>query len=176
MRFLSHRVAPMPDSHAIRLRPAVPADVPAILELIRSLAEYERLAHEMVATAADLEAALFGPRPAAEVVLAECDGQVAGFALFFVSFSTFLGRPGLYLEDLFVRPDFRGRGIGRRLMTRLAALAVERDYGRFEWSVLDWNRPAIDFYRSLGARPMDGWTVQRVDGEALRALAARAGG
>jgi len=176
MRFLSHRVAPMPDSHAIRLRPAVPADVPAILELIRSLAEYERLAHEMVATAADLEAALFGPRPAAEVVLAECDGQVAGFALFFVSFSTFLGRPGLYLEDLFVRPDFRGRGIGRRLMTRLAALAVERGYGRFEWSVLDWNRPAIDFYRSLGARPMDGWTVQRVDGEALRALAARAGG
>ncbi|MFO7340735.1 MAG: GNAT family N-acetyltransferase [Lysobacteraceae bacterium] len=166
----------MPDSHAIRLRPAVPADVPAILELIRSLAEYERLAHEMVATAADLEAALFGPRPAAEVVLAECDGQVAGFALFFVSFSTFLGRPGLYLEDLFVRPDFRGRGIGRRLMTRLAALAVERGYGRFEWSVLDWNRPAIDFYRSLGARPMDGWTVQRVDGEALRALAARAGG
>jgi len=176
MRFLSHRVAPMPDSHAIRLRPAVPADVPAILELIRSLAEYERLAHEMVATAADLEAALFGPRPAAEVVLAECGGQVAGFALFFVSFSTFLGRPGLYLEDLFVRPDFRGRGIGRRLMTRLAALAVERGYGRFEWSVLDWNRPAIDFYRSLGARPMDGWTVQRVDGEALRALAARAGG
>ena len=176
MRFLSHRVAPMPDSHAIRLRPAVPADVPAILELIRGLAEYERLAHEMVATAADLEAALFGPRPAAEVVLAECDGQVAGFALFFVSFSTFLGRPGLYLEDLFVRPDFRGRGIGRRLMTRLAALAVERGYGRFEWSVLDWNRPAIDFYRSLGARPMDGWTVQRVDGEALRALAARPGG
>lgn len=157
----------------IRLRPAVPADIPLILELIAGLAEYERLAHEAVATAADMEAALFGPRPAAEVVIAECDGEPAGFALFFVSFSTFLGKPGLYLEDLFVWPALRGRGIGRKLMVHLARLALERGYGRFEWSVLDWNTPAIDFYRSLGATPMDGWTVQRVSGDALHALAAR---
>ncbi len=156
----------------IHLRPAVPADIPLVLELIAGLAEYERLAHEAVATAADLEAALFGPRPAAEVVIAECDGQPAGFALFFVSFSTFLGKPGLYLEDLYVLPALRGRGIGRRLMVHLARLALERGYGRFEWSVLDWNTPAIDFYRGLGARPMEGWTVQRVSGDALRSLAA----
>ena len=136
------------------------------------MVEYERLAHEAVATAADLAAALFGPRPAAEVVIAECDGQPAGFALFFVSFSTFLGKPGLYLEDLFVWPRFRGRGLGKRLMLHLARLAVERGHGRFEWSVLDWNAPAIGFYRRLGATPMEGWTVQRVSGEALRALAA----
>lgn len=158
---------------SIVLRPAVREDVPLILDLVRGLAEYERLAHEAVATAADMEAALFCPRPAAEVVIAECDGAPAGFALFFVSFSTFLGKPGLYLEDLFVRPQLRGRGIGLRLMTHLARLAVERGYGRFEWSVLDWNTPAIDFYRSLGAKPMDGWTVQRASGEALLALAGR---
>jgi len=158
----------------IALRPATPSDVPLVLDLIRELAGYERLAHEAVATAEDMQAALFGPRPAAEVVIAECDGEPAGMALFFVTFSTFLGKPGLYLEDLYVRPDFRGRGIGRRLMTHLAALAVERGYGRFEWSVLDWNAPAIAFYRSLGARPMDEWTVQRVDGQALQALAAQA--
>ncbi len=157
---------------SILLRPATPADIPLILELIRGLAEYERLAGEAVATAADLEEALFGPRPAAEVVLAECDGEPAGFALFFVSFSTFLGKPGLYLEDLFVWPRFRGRGVGKRLMLHLARLAVERGHGRFEWSVLDWNAPAIGFYRRLGATPMEGWTVQRVSGEALRALAA----
>ncbi|RRN78891.1 MULTISPECIES: GNAT family N-acetyltransferase [Pseudoxanthomonas] len=160
----------------LSLRPATPADIPLILSLVRELAEYERLAHEAVGTAADLEAALFGARPAAEVVIAECDGQAAGFALFFVSFSTFLCKPGLYLEDLYVRPEFRGRGIGHRLMAHLAALAVERGYGRFEWSVLDWNAPAIAFYRRLGARPMDEWTVQRVDGQALHALAAQAGG
>ena len=106
------------------------------------------------------------------MVLAECDGEPAGFALFFVSFSTFLGKPGLYLEDLFVWPRFRGRGVGKRLMLHLARLAVERGHGRFEWSVLDWNAPAIGFYRRLGATPMEGWTVQRVSGEALRALAA----
>lgn len=158
---------------SIVLRPAVREDVPLILELVQGLAEYERLAHEAVATAVDMEAALFGTRPAAEVVIAECDGAPAGFALFFVSFSTFLGKPGLYLEDLFVRPELRGRGIGQRLMVHLAQLAVERGYGRFEWSVLDWNAPAIEFYRTLGARPMDGWTVQRVSGEALSALAGR---
>jgi len=154
------------------LRPARRDDLPLVLALIGELAGYERLADEAVATVADLEGALFGPRPAAEVVIAECDGQPAGFALFFVSFSTFVGKPGLYLEDLFVRPPFRGRGVGRRLMVHLARLAVERGYGRFEWSVLDWNTPAIDFYRRLGARPMDAWTVQRLDGEALQALAA----
>ena len=160
--------APAPSLH---LRPARPADVPLVLELVGELAVYERLAHEAVATTADMHAALFGPRPAAEVVIAECDGEPAGFALFFVSFSTFVGKPGLYLEDLFVRPAFRGQGIGRRLMAHLAALALERGYGRFEWSVLDWNAPAIGFYRRLGAIGMEGWTVQRVGGEALQRLA-----
>ncbi|MEL1263258.1 GNAT family N-acetyltransferase [Pseudoxanthomonas putridarboris] len=159
---------------AITLRPATRADVPLILDLIRGLAEYEKLAHEAVATAAQLEQHLFGPRPAAEVVIAEVDGQPAGFALFFVNFSTFMGLPGLYLEDLFVRPEFRGASVGKRLMVHLAQLTVERGYGRFEWSVLDWNEPAIRFYRSLGAVGMDEWTVQRVSGEALRALAASA--
>lgn len=162
-----------PPDESIVLRPARRDDLPLILALIGELADYERLPHEAVATLDDMESALFGPRPAAEVRVAECDGEAAGFALFFVSFSTFLGKPGLYLEDLFVRPAFRGRGIGRRLMVHLARLALERGYGRFEWSVLDWNTPAIDFYRRLGAKPMDEWTVQRVSGEALRALAGR---
>jgi GNAT superfamily N-acetyltransferase len=155
----------------IQLRPAAPADVPLILEFVHELAEYEKLAHEAVATQAQFQQALFGPKPAIEVVLAEADGEPAGFALFFTSFSTFLGKPGIYLEDLFVRPAFRHRGIARRLMQHLARLAVERGYGRFEWSVLDWNEPAIAFYRSLGAVPMDEWTVQRVAGDALRTLA-----
>lgn len=160
-------------AESIVLRPARRDDLPLILALIGELAEYERLAHEAVADTAMLDEALFGPTPAAEVVIAEADGQGAGFALCFTSFSTFLGRRGLYLEDLFVRPAFRGRGIGRRLMVHLARLAVERGCGRFEWSVLDWNAPAIDFYRRLGAVPMDGWTVQRLSGEALRNLADR---
>ncbi len=155
----------------IALRSATPADIPLILDLIRGLAEYEKLAHEAVATPALLEQHLFGPRPAAEVVIAELDKQPVGFALFFVSFSTFMGLPGLYLEDLFVRPEHRGAGVGKRLMAHLARLAVERGYGRFEWSVLDWNEPAIRFYRSLGAVGMDEWTVQRVTGDALKALA-----
>ena len=154
--------------------PPTPADIPLILELIRELAEYEKLAHEAKARAEDIEAHLFGPRPYAEAVIAESDEQPAGFALFFHNYSTFHGKPGLYLEDLFVRPELRGRGIGKRLIAHLAALAVERDCARFEWSVLDWNTPAIDFYRSLGAKPMDEWTVQRLDGEALHALAASA--
>nr|WP_255516491.1 GNAT family N-acetyltransferase [Luteimonas suaedae] len=148
------------------------ADVPQILAFIRELGEYERLAHEVVADEAALAESLFGARPGAEVVIAEVDGAPAGFALFFHNFSTFLGRPGLYLEDLYVRPGFRGHGIGRRLMTHLAKLALERGCGRFEWSVLDWNAPAILFYRALGAVGMDGWTVQRVDGDALHRLAA----
>ncbi|MEZ0471401.1 GNAT family N-acetyltransferase [Luteimonas salinilitoris] len=155
----------------IVLRAATRADVPQILAFIRELGEYERLAHEVVADEATLAESLFGARPGAEVVIAEVDGAPAGFALFFHNFSTFLGRPGLYLEDLYVRPGFRGYGIGRRLMTHLAKLALERGCGRFEWSVLDWNAPAIRFYRALGAVGMDGWTVQRVDGEALHRLA-----
>ena len=159
------------DTPAITLRPATRADIPQILAFIRGLAEYEKLAREAVATPALLETHLFGERPAAEVVIAEADGTPAGFALFFHSFSTFLGQPGLYLEDLFVVPHSRGLGIGRRLMVHLAQLAVARGCGRFEWSVLDWNEPAIRLYRSLGAVGLDEWTVQRVSGDALQALA-----
>ena len=160
-----------PATDGIVLRPAQHDDVPTILAFIRELAVFEKLEHEAIATPALMEQALFGERPAAEVVIAEVDGQPAGFVLFFTTFSTFVGLPGLYLEDLFVRPAFRKRGIATTLMRHLARTAVERGYGRFEWSVLDWNEPAIRFYRSLGARPMDEWTVQRVDGEALLALA-----
>ncbi len=160
-----------PAIDGIVLRPAQHDDVPTILAFIRELAVFEKLEHEAIATPALMEQALFGERPAAEVVIAEADGQPAGFVLFFTTFSTFVGLPGLYLEDLFVRPAFRKRGIATTLMRHLARTAVERGYGRFEWSVLDWNEPAIRFYRSLGARPMDEWTVQRVDGEALLALA-----
>lgn len=158
----------------ITLRPATRHDVADILDLIRSLADYERLAHECVATEEALLESLFGDRPAAEVVIAEADAEVAGFALFFSNYSTFLARPGLYLEDIFVYPARRGHGIGRRLIQHLAQIAVKRGYGRFEWSVLDWNEPAIRFYRGLGAVPMTGWTVQRVSGDALQKLAAEA--
>ena len=158
----------------IALRPATRADVPLILELIHGLAEYEREPDAVFATEALLEQQLFGEHPGAEVVIAEANGQAAGFALFFHNFSTWHGRRGLYLEDLFVLPPFRKRGIGRALMVHLARLAVQRGCARFEWSVLDWNTPAIDFYRSLGAVGMDEWTVQRVDGAALQALAAQA--
>lgn len=157
----------------IALRAARRDDVAQILSFIRELGEYEKLAHEAVADEATLAAQLFGDNPAAEVVIAEVDGKPAGFALFFHNFSTFIGKRGLYLEDLFVRPEFRGVGLGHRLMVHLSRLAVERDCGRFEWSVLDWNQPAIDFYRRLGAVPLDQWTVQRVAGDALAALAAR---
>lgn len=155
----------------IRVRPAASHDVPLLLALIRELADYERLAHEVVATEAQLAAGLFGPRPAAEAIVAELDGQPVGFALFFQSFSTFLARPGLYLEDLFVRPAHRGRGVGRALFEHVARLAVERGCGRLEWSVLDWNEPAIRFYRQRGATPMSDWTVYRLTGEALRRAA-----
>jgi GNAT superfamily N-acetyltransferase len=157
----------------IVIRPAIREDTGRILAFIRELAEYEKLADAAVADEAGLAAHLFGERPYAEALIAEVDGEPAGFALFFHNFSTFVGRPGLYLEDLFVRPAFRGLGLGKRLMVRLARIALERDCGRFEWSVLDWNTPAIDFYRSLGATGMDEWTVQRVDGEALKALASQ---
>ena len=159
---------------SLHIRPATRADVPLILDLIRALAEYEKLSHECVASEETLAATLFGERPAAEVLIAEYEGKPAGFTLFFTNYSTFLARPGLYLEDIFVYPELRGRGIGLRLMRHLARLAVARGYGRFEWSVLDWNEPSIAFYRSLGAVPMDEWTVQRISGQALEALAAAA--
>ncbi|HEV2291502.1 MAG TPA: GNAT family N-acetyltransferase [Gemmatimonadales bacterium] len=153
------------------LRPATPADVPLILTLIRGLAEYERLAHECVATEERLRSTLFGPHPQAEVVLAFLDDRPAAFALFFHNYSTFLSRRGLYLEDLFVFPEFRGQGIGTALLRHLARLAVERDCGRFEWAVLDWNGSAIAFYESLGAVAMGDWITYRLTGDALHRLA-----
>ncbi|MGE0352505.1 MAG: N-acetyltransferase family protein [Gemmatimonadales bacterium] len=155
----------------LTITPAVPEDVPLILRLIHGLAEYERLADECVATEEQLRASLFGPSPAAEVVIARIHGEPAGFALFFHNYSTFLARRGLYLEDLFVLPAFRGQGVGKALLIHLARLAVERDCGRFEWWVLDWNVDAIRFYLSLGAEPMNDWTVYRLTGDALRTLA-----
>ncbi len=155
----------------IRIERATERDVPLILRLIRGLAEYEKLAHEMTVTEDGLRETLFGAQPAAEVIIAYAGDVPAGFALFFPNYSTFLGRPGLYLEDLFVLPEWRGHGLGLALMKRLAAIAVERGCGRFEWSVLDWNEPAIGFYRSLGARLLDGWSIVRVTGDALTTLA-----
>ncbi len=152
------------------IRAATSEDVPTIHRLILDLAEYERLRDVAVLTEADLRTHLFGPRPAAEVLLAEVADEVVGFALFFHNFSTFLGKPGIYLEDLFVRPEFRGQGLGKALLLALARLACERGCGRVEWSVLNWNEPAIGFYRSLGAVPMDEWTVYRLTGAALDQL------
>ena len=153
------------------LRRARRADVPEILRLIRALAEYEKLSGEVVATEAALAQTLFGDRPTAEVLLAEEGNRAVGFALFFQNYSTFLGKPGIYLEDLFVEPASRGKGLGKQLLQAIARLAVERGCGRFEWAVLDWNEPAIGFYQSLGAKPMADWTVMRLTGEALRKLA-----
>ncbi|MGH8354935.1 MAG: GNAT family N-acetyltransferase [Pseudomonas sp.] len=155
----------------LQLRPARRQDVPLILGFIRELAEYEKLSHQVVADEAQLAANLFGPRPYAEVLIGEVDGEPAGFALFFHNFSTFLGQPGIYLEDLYVRPAVRGSGLGRALLVELARLAVSRGCGRLEWAVLDWNEPAIGFYRRLGARPQDDWTGYRLSGAALTALA-----
>jgi GNAT superfamily N-acetyltransferase len=157
---------------SVEIVPAVEADAPVVLELIRALAAYEKLTHLVSATEDDLRTWLFGPRKIAEVVLARVDARPVGFALFFHNFSTFLGKPGLYLEDLFVIPEWRGRGVGRRLIAHLASIAVERGCGRMEWSVLDWNEPAIRFYTSLGAAPMPEWRICRLTGEAL----ARAAG
>ena len=158
---------------AATIRPAIAADVPLVLQLIRELAAYEKLGHEVTATERDLRESLFSSPPSAEVVIAETDGEVAGYALFFHNYSTFLSKRGLYLEDLFVRPSFRDRGIGRLLLSHLAGIAVQRGCARFEWAVLDWNESAIGFYRSLGAMPMDDWTVFRLSGDALERLAAR---
>ncbi|MBS0376028.1 MAG: GNAT family N-acetyltransferase [Proteobacteria bacterium] len=149
---------------------ATPADVPVLLSLIGELAEFERLAHELVVTEASLASALFGERPAVEAVLARVAGEVAGFALYFHNFSTFSGRRGLYLEDLYVRPAFRGEGVGRGLLVHVAQLAAARGCGRMEWAVLNWNRRAVGFYESLGARPVNDWTVYRLDRAALDAL------
>jgi GNAT superfamily N-acetyltransferase len=153
------------------IRAAVASDVPLILAFIRELAEYERLSHEVVATDDGLAATLFGHEPRAEVLIAEVDGAPAGFALFFHNYSTFLGQPGIFLEDLFVRPSLRGKGVGRALLARLAALAMERGCGRLEWAVLDWNIDAVGFYRRIGATPMSDWTTHRLAGEALARLA-----
>jgi GNAT superfamily N-acetyltransferase len=156
---------------AVTIRPATAADAGLLRAFIRELAVYERLEQHAVATEADLSAALFGPRPYAEVVFACVDGTPMGFALFFHNFSTFLGKPGIYLEDLFVRPEARGQGLGKRLLAWLAATALERGCGRLEWAVLDWNEPAIGFYKGLGAVPLDEWTSFRLTGAALERLA-----
>ena len=158
----------------VTIRPATPADLPLICALIRDLAEYERLADAVRFDPVVLGEKLFGTRPYAEVVIGELDGAAQGFALFFHNFSTFEGRPGIYLEDLFVREPARGSGLGQALLAHLAALAVERDCARLEWSVLDWNTPAIGFYQKLGAQAMEDWTIMRLDGAALSGLAASA--
>jgi GNAT superfamily N-acetyltransferase len=154
------------------IRPATESDVPLILRFIRDLAEYERLLHLVVATEEQLRMTLFGERPYAEVVFACEDGVEVGFAIFFHNYSTFLGQPGIYLEDLFVEPSKRGRGYGKKLLQYLARLCVERKCGRLEWAVLNWNEPSINFYKSLGAKPQDEWQVYRLRDEALRSLAA----
>ena len=155
------------------IREATEADVPLILRFIRELAAYERLSHEVTASEDLLRRNLFTGRKGAEVLLVYEAAEAVGFALFFHNFSTFVGKPGLYLEDLYIRPEYRGRGYGKALMVYLARLAMRRDCGRFEWWVLDWNNPSLEFYRSLGAIPMSDWTVQRLTGNALEALAAR---
>jgi GNAT superfamily N-acetyltransferase len=156
-----------------RIEPATARDVPLILKFITDLAAYEKLSHAVVATETALRESLFEKR-AAEVIIGYAGDEPAGFALFFQTFSTFVGAPGLYLEDLFVAPEWRRHGLGRALLAQLARIAVERGYGRVEWSVLDWNAPAIEFYKTLGARPMDEWTVFRLSGESIRELAASA--
>ncbi len=156
---------------SLAIRQARPGDAGLVLSFIRALAEYERLAHEVVATEADIEAALFGPSPRAFCDIAEWEGEPAGFALWFYNFSTFRGRHGIYLEDLFVQPEFRSKGIGRALLGHLAKRCMAEGLARLEWWVLDWNEPALQVYRSIGAVPMDGWTVQRMTGEALQRLA-----
>ena len=155
----------------LQIQPATEADAPLILSFIKALAEYERLAHEVVATEAMVRASLFGPTPHAQAAIARIDGEPTGFMIWFSTYSTFLSRPGIYLEDLFVLPPWRGQGIGRALLQHLARIAVERGCGRIEWSVLDWNETAIRFYRSIGARPMDDWTVYRLTGDAIAQLA-----
>lgn len=161
----------MKASTKFRIEPATEKDVPVILSLIKGLAEYERLSHEIMTTEASLRESLFGSRRVAEVILGYAGTEAVGFAAFFHNYSTFLGRPGIYLEDLFVAPQWRRRGLGTQLLCNIAQQAVERGCGRLEWAVLDWNEPAINFYIKLGARAMDEWTVYRVTGDALKKLA-----
>lgn len=165
----------MPTPRNLLLRPAGPDDVPLILAFIQELAEYEKLPHECKATEEKLSETLFGPKPYAEVVLAFESSTLTplGFALFFHNYSTWLAKPGIYLEDLYVRPEHRGKGAGKALLIHLAQLAVERNCGRIEWSVLDWNTPSIEFYKALGAVPMDEWTTFRLTGDAIPKLAAQ---
>jgi GNAT superfamily N-acetyltransferase len=153
------------------ITPATPSDIPVILDFIRELAEYEHLSHTVTATENNLRQHLFGPSPAAEVLLAKIHDKPVGFALYFTTFSTFLARPGIWLEDLFVLPEFRHQGIGRALLKAVASIAIKRNCGRLEWSVLDWNQPAIQLYKKLGAIPMNDWTTQRLTGDALSRLA-----
>ena len=160
----------------ICIKPATDTDVPLILRLIRALGEYEQLSHQVVATEAALRHTLFSEKPAAEVVIAYVDSVPVGFALWFQNYSTFLARPGLYLEDLFVLPEWRGHGVGRALLSHLASIAVERGCGRMEWAVLDWNESAIGFYRKLGATVLDDWRICRLTGETLMALGGKAAG
>ena len=155
---------------SIHVRPAVPADVPHILAFIRELAEYEKEPDSALATQEDLLRDGFGPQPRFRCLIAECEGEPAGFALFFYNYSTWRGHAGIYLEDLFVRPAYRGKGVGKALFTQVGAIAVEEGCPRFEWAVLDWNKPAIDFYNSLGATAMSEWTTMRLSGEALARL------
>ena len=157
----------------LSIRPATPEDITLILALIRELAEYERAPEQAVARPEDLLRDGWGAAPKFRVLIAEWEGQSAGFALFFYNYSTWQGRPGIYLEDLFVRPAFRGRGIGKALLVHLAKVAVNENCGRFQWAVLDWNQPSIDFYESLGAKKLSEWLIMRVDGEALQKLAAQ---
>jgi GNAT superfamily N-acetyltransferase len=159
----------------ISIRRATPVDVPLILEFIKSLAEYEKLSDQLIANEERLRAALFGPKPDAEVIIAFAGTEPAGFALFFHNFSTFLAQRGLYLEDLFVKPEWRGHGIGKRLLVHLAGIALERNCGRFEWAVLDWNEPAIEFYRRLGAQLLNEWRIFRITGDSLQRVADLAG-
>jgi GNAT superfamily N-acetyltransferase len=160
-------------SAQLRIAPATEGDVPLVLSFIRKLAEYEKLLDQVVATEEHIRRHVFGANPVAEVLLAYWAEEPVGFALYFRNFSTFLGQAGIYLEDLFVEPDYRGKGIGKALLARLARIAVERGYGRLQWSVLDWNTPSIEFYRSLGAVVMDEWTGYRLSGEALDRLAGQ---
>ena len=155
----------------LRIASATEADVPLILELIRALADYEKLSHAVTATEQRVRETLFGVKPAAEVLLAHLENECAGFAVFFPTYSTFLAQPGIYLEDLYVKPHLRARGIGLALLRRLAALALERRCGRLEWAVLNWNEPAIRFYQKLGAVPLEGWTSYRLSGPALTRVA-----
>jgi GNAT superfamily N-acetyltransferase len=161
----------MSDSPELTIAGATEADAPLILMFIKALAEYERLADAVVATEDGVRRSLFGPRPYAECVIARWEGEPAGFALYFHNFSTFLAQPGVYLEDLFVKSEFRGKGVGRALLQHLAQVALDRNCGRLEWSVLDWNEAAIGFYRSLGASGLDEWTIFRLQGDALARLA-----